>query len=113
MAKDLIKLNFTLCATKGTAKYIQKYGMKCRIINKVSSGSPHIVDVLDSKKIDIDKLKSEKRKVQLEYDDVTDQLKRDMEKKLEREKRDLNDQLQREIEEIEREEKIKFIDNNR
>ena len=27
--------------------------MKCRIINKVSSGSPHIVDVLNSKKIAI------------------------------------------------------------
>ena len=25
--------------------------MKCKIINKVSSGRPHIVDVLDSKKI--------------------------------------------------------------
>ena len=25
--------------------------MKCNIINKVSSGSPHIVDILDSKKI--------------------------------------------------------------
>ena len=25
--------------------------MKCRIINKVSSGSPHIVDILNSKKI--------------------------------------------------------------
>ena len=25
--------------------------MKCKIINKVSSGSPHIVDILDSKKI--------------------------------------------------------------
>ena len=45
------KLNFTLCATRGTAEYIRKHGMKCRIINKVSSGSPHIVDVLDSKKI--------------------------------------------------------------
>ena len=46
-----MKLNFTLCATRGTAEYIRKHGMKCRIINKVSSGSPHIVDVLDSKKI--------------------------------------------------------------
>ena len=27
--------------------------MKCKIINKVSSGSPHIVDVLNSKKIAI------------------------------------------------------------
>ena len=25
--------------------------MKCKVINKVSSGSPHIVDVLDAKKI--------------------------------------------------------------
>jgi carbamoyl-phosphate synthase large subunit len=51
LAKELIKLNFTLCATKGTAEYIRKFGMKCKIINKVSSGRPHIVDVLDSKKI--------------------------------------------------------------
>jgi len=51
LAKELIKLNFTLCATRGTAEYIRKHKMKCRIINKVSSGSPHIVDVLDSKKI--------------------------------------------------------------
>jgi len=51
LARDLIKLGFTLCATRGTAEYIKKYRMKCRIINKVSSGSPHIVDVLDSKKI--------------------------------------------------------------
>ncbi len=51
LAKELIKLEFALCATKGTAEYIQKHGMKCKIINKVSSGSPHIVDVLDSKKI--------------------------------------------------------------
>ena len=53
LAKQLIKLKFTLCATQGTAKYIRKFGMKCRIINKVSSGSPHIVDVLNSKKIAI------------------------------------------------------------
>ena len=51
LAKDLIRLNFTLCATRGTAEYFKKHKIKCRIINKVSSGSPHIVDVLDSKKI--------------------------------------------------------------
>ena len=51
LSKELLKLNFSLCATKGTAKYIQKHGIKCKIINKVSSGSPHIVDVLNSKKI--------------------------------------------------------------
>ena len=51
LAKELIKLKFTLCATKGTAEYIRKFGMKCKIINKVSTGSPHIVDILDAKKI--------------------------------------------------------------
>jgi carbamoyl-phosphate synthase large subunit len=51
LAKELIKLNFTLCATRGTAEYFRKHKIKCKIINKVSSGSPHIVDVLDSKKI--------------------------------------------------------------
>ena len=51
LAKELLKLKFKLCATRGTAEYIRKHGMKCRIINKVSTGSPHIVDVLDSKKI--------------------------------------------------------------
>jgi carbamoyl-phosphate synthase large subunit len=51
LAKELIKLNFTLCATKGTAEYFRKHKIRCKIINKVSSGSPHIVDVLDSKKI--------------------------------------------------------------
>ncbi len=51
LAKQLIKLNFTLCGTEGTANYIRKHGMKCKKINKVSGGSPHIVDVLNSKKI--------------------------------------------------------------
>ena len=51
LAKQLIKLNFTLCGTGGTADFIRKHGMKCKKINKVSGGSPHIVDILNSKKI--------------------------------------------------------------
>ena len=51
LAKQLLKLNFTLCGTGGTADFINKHGMKCKKINKVSGGSPHIVDVLNSKKI--------------------------------------------------------------
>ncbi len=51
LAKQLKKLNFYLCGTKGTAKYISKHGIKCKIINKVNQGSPHIVDVLNAKKI--------------------------------------------------------------
>ena len=51
LAKELLKLNFTLSATEGTANFIRKHGMSCKKINKVSGGSPHIVDVLNSKKI--------------------------------------------------------------
>jgi carbamoyl-phosphate synthase large subunit len=51
LGKQLLKLNFTLCGTGGTADYIRKHGIKCKKINKVSGGSPHIVDVLNSKKI--------------------------------------------------------------
>ena len=53
VAKKLAKLGFSLSGTKGTASIIKKNGMKCREINKVSSGNPHIVDVLNSKKISL------------------------------------------------------------
>jgi carbamoyl-phosphate synthase large subunit len=51
LAKALIKLDFKLCATKGTAEFISRHGINCKKINKVSSGSPHIVDILNSKQI--------------------------------------------------------------
>jgi carbamoyl-phosphate synthase large subunit len=51
LAKKLLKLNFNLCGTEGTASAIRNKGIKCKKINKVSSGTPHIVDVLNSKKI--------------------------------------------------------------
>jgi carbamoyl-phosphate synthase large subunit len=51
LARQLLKLNFTLCGTGGTADFIANHGMRCKKINKVSGGSPHIVDVLNSKKI--------------------------------------------------------------
>ena len=51
LAKQLVKLNFQLCGTGGTAKYINNHGIKCKKINKVNQGSPHIVDVLNAKKI--------------------------------------------------------------
>ena len=51
LAKKLVELNFTLCGTEGTAEIIKKSGIKCKKVNKVSEGSPHIVDILNSKKI--------------------------------------------------------------
>ena len=51
LARQLVRLNFTLCATSGTAKFINRHGIKCKKVNKVNQGSPNIVDVLNSKKI--------------------------------------------------------------
>jgi carbamoyl-phosphate synthase large subunit len=51
LAKKLIELNFSLCGTPGTANIIKKNGIKCKKINKVSEGSPNIVDTLNAKKI--------------------------------------------------------------
>jgi len=53
LAKKLVELNFTLCGTEGTTKIIKKNGIKCKKVNKVSEGSPHIVDILNSKKISL------------------------------------------------------------
>jgi len=53
LARKLIELNFTLCGTEGTANVIKKNGLKCKKVNKVSAGSPHIVDILNAKKISL------------------------------------------------------------
>ena len=53
LAQRLTRLGFTLSATKGTAKVLEQNGMKCKKINKVSSGKPHIVDILNSNKISL------------------------------------------------------------
>ncbi len=53
IAQRLYKLGFALSGTKGTSDAIKKNGMKCKTINKFSSGSPHIVDVLNSNKISL------------------------------------------------------------
>ena len=53
IAQRLSKLGFSLSGTKGTSEAIRENGMKCKTINKLSSGSPHIVDVLNSNKISL------------------------------------------------------------
>jgi len=51
LAKKLVQLNFALCGTEGTANAIRRNGIKCKKVKKVSGGSPHIVDILNAKKI--------------------------------------------------------------
>ena len=53
IAQRLLRLGFSLSGTKGTSNVIKENGMICKTINKLSSGSPHIVDVLNSNKISL------------------------------------------------------------
>ena len=52
-AKKLVKFGFSLFATSGTARYLVANGVKCKKVNKVSQGSPHIVERLNKKNISL------------------------------------------------------------
>ena len=53
IGKGLEELGYHLIATKGTADYLKKNGIKVSSINKVKEGSPHIVEAIEAKNIDI------------------------------------------------------------
>ncbi len=46
IARDLHNLGFTLAATHGTAQMLALVGLPVQTVNKVSDGSPHIVDAV-------------------------------------------------------------------
>ena len=46
IAKDLVKLGFTLVATKGTAAALKAHDLTVAPVNKVAEGRPHIVDMI-------------------------------------------------------------------
>ncbi|MCL5951707.1 MAG: hypothetical protein M1132_08305 [Chloroflexi bacterium] len=45
-ARDFKRLGFDLAATGGTAEWLRRVGLQVETINKVSEGSPHIVDAI-------------------------------------------------------------------
>lgn len=51
MVERLLKLGFSVVATKGTAQYLRDHGIEVDIINKVTEGRPHIVDLIKNKEI--------------------------------------------------------------
>ena len=51
--RKLIKLGFKIYATSGTSNYLISKGLACNMINKVSQGSPHIVEKLNDNSIDL------------------------------------------------------------
>jgi carbamoyl-phosphate synthase large subunit len=51
VARDLATMGFRLIATKGTASAISAAGVACEIVNKVTEGRPHIVDMIKNNEI--------------------------------------------------------------
>ena len=53
LARKFDQMGFKIVATRGTGEYFQSHGVEVEIINKVREGSPHVVDGLLSRKIDL------------------------------------------------------------
>jgi carbamoyl-phosphate synthase large subunit len=53
IAQDLVKLGFTLVATKGTARALAEQGLEVTPVNKVAEGRPHIVDMIKNDEISL------------------------------------------------------------
>ncbi len=53
IAQVFIKLGFTLLATRGTAAALKEAGIEVAIVNKVTEGRPHIVDMIKNNQISI------------------------------------------------------------
>lgn len=51
VAKSLVGMGFDLIATRGTAAAIEAAGLPVMVVNKVTEGRPHVVDMIKNKEI--------------------------------------------------------------
>ena len=51
IARQLVKLGFELVATRGTAAAIEAAGISVQVVNKVTEGRPHIVDMIKNNEV--------------------------------------------------------------
>jgi carbamoyl-phosphate synthase large subunit len=51
IARELAAMGFELVATRGTAAAIQAAGIACEVVNKVTEGRPHVVDMIKNGEI--------------------------------------------------------------
>ena len=45
--KKLVEMGYGLVATRGTARFLARNGVRCREVFKVHEGRPHIVDLIE------------------------------------------------------------------
>jgi carbamoyl-phosphate synthase large subunit len=53
IARDLHRMGFRLFATPGTADFFRRVGLPVDAVNKVTQGSPHVVDMINAGAIDL------------------------------------------------------------
>jgi len=53
IARDFYRMGFLLYATPGTADYFRRVGLPVVAVNKVSQGSPHVVDLINAGKVNL------------------------------------------------------------
>lgn len=51
LASQLTRLGYHVVATRGTAQSLREEGVACEIVNKVTEGRPHIVDMIKNGEI--------------------------------------------------------------
>ncbi|NDV13361.1 carbamoyl-phosphate synthase large subunit [Crenobacter caeni] len=51
VARELQRMGFGVCATRGTAKSLTEAGIVVQVVNKVAEGRPHIVDMIKNGEI--------------------------------------------------------------
>jgi carbamoyl-phosphate synthase large subunit len=53
VAKDFYDMGFTLIATRGTAMFLGEHAIPAKVIEKVSTGRPNVVDAIKNKEIQL------------------------------------------------------------
>ncbi|RDZ28639.1 carbamoyl-phosphate synthase large subunit [Lysobacter silvisoli] len=51
VAQELLRRGYGLVATRGTQAFLAEHGVACEVINKVTEGRPHIVDLIKNGEI--------------------------------------------------------------
>jgi carbamoyl-phosphate synthase large subunit len=53
VARELVKLGFTVIATRGTAAVLAAHGIAVAVVNRVAEGRPHIVDMIKNGEVSL------------------------------------------------------------
>ena len=53
IARDLHRIGFLLYATHGTAEYFRRVGLPVEAVNKISQGSPHVIDLISNHQVNL------------------------------------------------------------